>query len=81
MTALTFELTVLDDDSRGTAGFAPAGEVHLVEAEGDHSTVRDTFHDYTINLTKPAPTGGLLLSLTSPRRGYLLRSRGCGSHL
>ena len=53
----------------GTVGFAPQGEVRLVEAVGDNSGVSATFHDYTINLTSPAPSGGLDLSLASSLDG------------
>ena len=61
------------DASPGKVGFAlPADEVRLVEAEGDHSTVRNTFHDYTISLTKPAPAGGLDLTLFAKDSGTVV---------
>ena len=78
-TSLTFELTILDDDAPGQVGFAPEGEVRLVEAVGDHSTISDTFHDYTINLTSPAPTGGLRLSPASSAAGEVAFSAPAGT--
>ena len=78
-TSLTFELTILDNDASGQVGFAPEGEVRLVEALGDHSTISDTFHDYTINLTSPAPTGGLHLSPASSAAGEVAFSAPAGT--